>query len=84
METIKILYREKERELTVAMGKIDALTRQLEELKRGNCRNSYSLLTNSNNNNNNNNRGSQQTQGLELEKLRQELLVSSGTSFPIN
>lgn len=84
METIKILYREKERELTVAMSKIDALTRQLEELKRGNCRNSYSLLTNSNNNNNNN-RASQQTQGLELEKLRQELLVSSGgTSFPIN
>ncbi len=79
METIKILYREKERELTVAMSKIDALTRQLEELKKGNCRNSYSLLTN------NNNKTSQQTQGLELEKLRQELLVSSGgTSFPIN
>lgn len=67
METIKILYREKERELSAAMGKIDALTRQLEELKRGNVRNSYSLLGGG--------KQVQQTNSVELEKLRQELLV---------
>lgn len=84
METIKILYREKERELTAAVGKIDALTRQLEELKRGNFGNSYSFSKNgagNENANNGNSSYSQQQQqkqqaAAELEKLRQELLVS--------
>ena len=62
VETIKIMFKEKERELTVALSKIDALTRQLDELKKGNTANSYNI--------------NGYKHGTELEKLRQELLVS--------
>jgi len=57
-----LLHKEKDRELSVALTKIDALTRQLDELQKGNTVNSYNI-------------GSYK-HPTELEKLRQELLVS--------
>lgn len=67
METVKILFKEKERELSVAFAKIDALTRQLDELKKGNTANSYNI------------NGYQHA--AELDKLRQELLVCFISKF---
>lgn len=60
-------YKEKERELSVAMSKIEALSRQLDELRKGNISNSYNIKGYKN--------------SIELDKLRQELLVSGGISF---
>lgn len=54
-------YKEKERELSMAMGKIEALTKQLDELKKGNISNSYNM------------KGYKHV--AEIDKLRQELLV---------
>ena len=57
-----MMFKEKEKELSVAFTKIDALTRQLDELQKGNIVNSYNI-------------NGYRHDG-ELEKLRQELLVS--------
>lgn len=65
LESIRTLFNEKEKELSVALTKVDALTRQLEELRKGNTSNSYHI-----------NGISNAKHGIELEKLRQELLVS--------
>ena len=73
METVKLVYKEKERELSVAFAKIDALTRQLDELKKGNIVNSYSINGGGNGGGVGYNKTPNNT---ELEKLRQELLVS--------
>lgn len=67
VENIKMVHKEKERELSVAFTKIDALTRQLEELQKGNTVNSYSM--------------NGYKHAAELDKLRQELLVSTRRSF---
>ena len=61
LETIKALFNEKEKELAMAVSKVDELTRQLEHIRqakvnRTNNKNSSALL--------------------ELEKLRKELVVS--------
>lgn len=62
METLKLLFKEKERELSVALNKIETLTRQLDEIKKGNITNSYSIAG--------------YKHSFELDNLRQELLVS--------
>ena len=64
LDQIKGLFNEKEKELSLAVGKVDELSRQLEDIRKGrlNGFNVDSKLT---------------TPALvELEKLRKELLVS--------
>lgn len=68
LESIRALFSEKEKELCLAVSKVDALTRQLEDLKRDR-RGPLSLIQNSNN-------GSLPVASRELEKLRRELMVS--------
>jgi apoptosis-stimulating of p53 protein 1 len=75
LDSIRALFSEKEKELSLAVAKVEALTRQLEELRRD--RRGLSLIANN---------GSQQQQqqqqqppsqaARELEKLRRELMVS--------
>lgn len=66
-----MLFKEKERELTVALTKIDVLTRQLDELKQGNTINSYNI-------------NGFKYASPELDKLRQELLVSQNQSYHLS
>ncbi|XP_054169270.1 type-2 histone deacetylase 1-like [Oppia nitens] len=69
LESIRSLFNEKEKELSVALTKVDALTRQLDELTNGNTSNSYHInaLTNA-------------KHTVELDKLKQELLYRSKLS----
>ena len=46
LESARSLFGEKVKELSVAVAKVDALTRQLEELKKGNTSNSYHVVQN--------------------------------------
>lgn len=63
MESIRALFNEKEKELSVAVAKVDELTRQLEDLQRGRSASSNQVAPSA--------------AAIELEKLRAELLVSS-------
>ncbi|XP_076317257.1 apoptosis-stimulating of p53 protein 1-like isoform X3 [Tachypleus tridentatus] len=63
LESIRALFNEKEKELTLAVAKVEDLTRQLEELKRGN----HNGLRTSNSN-------ISQPAAMELEKLKKELV----------
>lgn len=69
MDSIRALFSEKEKELSLAVAKVEALTRQLEELRRD--RRGLNLLTG-----NGNNQQPQTPAARELEKLRRELMVS--------
>ena len=71
MESIKALFTEKEKELVVAVQKVDILTRQLEELRKGRI---HGLATDKPNH-----KPSNQSSLAELERLRQEIMVSSQT-----
>lgn len=82
LDSIRALFSEKEKELTLAVAKVEALTRQLEELRRdrrgvGTNGISYNLNTNSLNNN-----GSPASK--ELEKLRLELVYRNQLSMQQN
>lgn len=66
LQSARCLFGEKVKELSVAVAKVDALTRQLEELQRGNTSNSYHVVSTAPNN------GVKLKQ--EYEKLRQDLL----------
>uniref|UniRef100_A0A182YN27 SH3 domain-containing protein n=1 Tax=Anopheles stephensi TaxID=30069 RepID=A0A182YN27_ANOST len=82
LDSIRALFSEKEKELTLAVAKVEALTRQLEELRRdrrgvGTNGISYNLNPNSLNNN-----GS--PAGKELEKLRLELVYRNQLSMQQN
>ena len=69
MDSIRALFSEKEKELSLAVAKVEALTRQLEELRRD--RRGLNLISGNGNN-------QQATPaGRELEKLRRELMVST-------
>lgn len=68
LQSARCLFGEKVKELSVAVAKVDALTRQLEELRTGNTSNSYHVVSG---NTSNSIKVSQ-----EYEKLRKELLVS--------
>lgn len=74
LDSIRDIFNEKEKELSVAMAKVDALSRQLDELKDGNILNSYNINTTTTSNNGLVANGSKFN--VELEKLKQELLVS--------
>ena len=69
MESLRAVFNEKEKELSLAVAKVDELTRQLEDLRRGNKESptgsSNPALTNG-----------QSTAAMELDKLRRELMVS--------
>lgn len=69
LDSIRALFSEKEKELSLAVAKVEALTRQLEELRRD--RRGLSLITN-----NGNNQQPPSQAARELEKLRRELMVS--------
>ncbi|XP_053662254.1 uncharacterized protein LOC128711408 [Anopheles marshallii] len=82
LDSIRALFSEKEKELTLAVAKVEALTRQLEELRRdrrgvGTNGISYNLNANALNNN-----GS--PAGKELEKLRLELVYRNQLSMQQN
>lgn len=70
LDSIRALFSEKEKELSLAVAKVEALTRQLEELRRD--RRGLSLITN-----NGNNQQPPSQAARELEKLRRELMVST-------
>lgn len=63
------MFSEKEKELSLAVAKVEALTRQLEELRRD--RRGLNLIAN-----NGNNQQAISPAARELEKLRRELMVS--------
>lgn len=69
LDSIRALFSEKEKELSLAVAKVEALTRQLEELRRD--RRGLSLITNTGNN-----QQPPSQAARELEKLRRELMVS--------
>lgn len=61
LDSIRALFNEKEKELSLAVAKVEELTRQLEELKRnGRTKEAQPPAS----------------AALELDKLRRELLVS--------
>lgn len=69
LDSIRALFSEKEKELSVAVAKVEALTRQLEDLRRDR-RGPFNLIQG---------HGCQQLPNpaaRELEKLRRELMVS--------
>ena len=68
LQFARAAFGEKVKELSVAVARVDALTKQLEELKRGNTLNSYQVFANAVPAN-----SSKLNQ--EYEKLRQQLLV---------
>ena len=63
LETVKALFNEKEKELAMAVTKVDELTRQLEGIQKGNL-------------NGKNGDSTHNAAAAELEKLRKELMVS--------
>ncbi|XP_041785742.1 uncharacterized protein LOC121601019 isoform X1 [Anopheles merus] len=84
LDSIRALFSEKEKELTLAVAKVEALTRQLEELRRdrrgvGNGTNGISYSLNSNSHNNNSTSAAK-----ELEKLRLELAYRNQLSMQQN
>uniref|UniRef100_A0A182PV99 SH3 domain-containing protein n=1 Tax=Anopheles epiroticus TaxID=199890 RepID=A0A182PV99_9DIPT len=84
LDSIRALFSEKEKELTLAVAKVEALTRQLEELRRdrrgvGNGANGISYNVNSNALNYNSSPVAK-----ELEKLRLELAYRNQLSMQQN
>jgi hypothetical protein len=69
LDSIRALFNEKEKELCMAVAKVEELTRQLEEVKRGRASGPH----NANN--------APTVAALELEKLRRELMVSAYVLF---
>jgi hypothetical protein len=68
LDSIRALFSEKEKELSLAVAKVEALTRQLEELRKD--RRGLNIL-----NNNGNVHPASSPAARELEKLRRELMV---------
>jgi len=76
LDSIRALFSEKEKELSLAVAKVEALTRQLEDLRRDR-RGPLNLIPG----NGNNGAGANQQiatspAARELDKLRRELMVS--------
>ena len=69
LQFARAAFGEKVKELSTAVARVDALTKQLEELKRGNTLNSYQVFTNAV-------PANSSRLNHEYEKLRQHLLVS--------
>lgn len=70
LESLRAVFNEKEKELSLAVAKVDELTRQLEDLRRSNKDQSPN--------------GQQSVAAAELEKLRRELMVSKKVYFHVN
>ena len=68
LEAVRALFNEKEKELAMAVSKVDRLMRQLQEVKEVKA---SGVIANSNTA-----KGNSNAMTLELEKLRNELLVS--------
>lgn len=68
LESIRALFNEKEKELSVAVAKVEELTLQLEELQHGRNSNSSQMPPSA--------------AALELDKLRSELLVRKKICIP--
>jgi len=73
LDSIRALFSEKEKELSLAVAKVDALTRQLEELRRDR-RGPIGLISTGNGTVN---QALPPQASRELDKLRRELMVSS-------
>ncbi|XP_058456651.1 uncharacterized protein LOC131434037 [Malaya genurostris] len=71
LDTIRALFSEKEKELTLAVAKVEALTRQLEELRRDR-KGSLNLLSGL---------SSTSAAAVELEKMRNELMYRNQLSL---
>lgn len=69
LQFARAAFGEKVKELSIAVARVDALTKQLEELKRGNTLNSYQVFANAV-------PANSSRLNHEYEKLRQQLLVS--------
>lgn len=81
LDSIRALFSEKEKELSLAVAKVEALTRQLEELRRDR-RGPLNLIPgNGTNNTGTNGVSSTSAASVELEKLRRELMVSKKIYF---
>lgn len=76
LDSIRALFSEKEKELTLAVSKVEALTRQLEELRRDR-RGTLNLLTGLPSHSQLNS----STANIELEKLRRELMYRNQLSL---
>lgn len=70
LDSIRALFSEKEKELTLAVAKVEALTRQLEELRRDR-RGTLNLFTGLPSHSQLNSSPA----AIELDKLRRELMV---------
>ncbi|XP_058831483.1 putative uncharacterized protein DDB_G0282133 isoform X2 [Topomyia yanbarensis] len=75
LDTIRALFSEKEKELTLAVAKVEALTRQLEEIRRDR-RGSLNLFAGLPNHSQLNSSAA----AVELEKLKQELMYRNQLS----
>lgn len=76
LDSIRALFSEKEKELSLAVAKVEALTRQLEELRRDR-RGPLNLIPgNGSNTTGTNGVNSTSPASVELDKLRRELMVS--------
>lgn len=75
LDSIRALFSEKEKELSIAVAKVESLTKQLEEIKRDR-RGPLHLLQTSAINNGGKSQHNASTAARELDKLRKELMVS--------
>ncbi len=73
LQFARVAFGEKVKELSAAVARVDALTKQLGELKRGNTLNSYQVFANAAPANSN-------RLNQEYEKIRRQLLVSVTSS----
>lgn len=74
LDSIRALFSEKEKELSLAVAKVDALTRQLEELRRDR-RGPLNLIPGVTSSSNGSNQQISSPAAVELDKLRRELMV---------
>ena len=70
LDAVKAVFNEKEKELAMAVARVDRLNRQLQELRNGNNNTGGGALDNK-----------QAAVAAELEKLRKELLVRKAFNF---
>lgn len=74
LDSIRALFSEKEKELSLAVAKVEALTRQLEELRRDR-RGPLNLISDNTSSDGHNGQQNASPAALELDKLRRELMV---------
>lgn len=86
LDSIRALFSEKEKELSLAVAKVESLTKQLEEIKRDRRGPLHLLQASTINNGSGSGKGQQQHNGStavrELDKLRKELMVSNECQVP--